>query len=602
MGKGQEAQDGILEAIRALAEAALSAPVLLAPGRNPLARSDLLALLEETRDRLRGAGIGPTDRVATVLPEGPEAAAAFLAVASSATAAPLNPAYGEAELDFFLSDLRPRAVVVPEGADSPAGAVARRRGIPVLRLAPREGGPAGGFVLRGTTGLPAAEPRPADPGDVALVLHTSGTTSRPKVVPLLRGALVRSARNVAESLRLDPADRCLVVMPLFHVHGLVGSLLSSVLSGGSAVCAPGFHAARFLDWAEECAPTWTTAVPTMHQGILRHAAGRRPPALRLVRSCSSALPPTLMAEMERFYGAPVVEAYGMTEAAHQVASNPLPPGDRKPGSVGIRTGCEIAVRDGSGRLLPAGSVGEVVIRGPSVVPGYADNPDANAGAFADGWFRTGDEGRMDGDGYLFLTGRTKEIINRGGEKISPREVDEALLSHPAVLQAVAFAVPDGRLGEEVAAAVVVREGSTVGEAELRRFAAARLAAFKVPRTIVLLREIPKGPTGKVQRIGLAERLGIRGNSGTAPPGPVPLVPPSGPSEARLLAILQEALRTEGFGTAHRFADLGVDSMTALLVAGRAAEEFGIELTVLDLFDHPTVAALARLVDGRRAQR
>jgi len=212
--------------------------------------------------------------------------------------------------------------------------------------------------------------------------------------------------------------------------------------------------------------------------------------------------------MEETFNAPVIESYGMTEAAHQMASNPLPPKERKAGSVGIAAGPEISIMDEAGALLPSGAIGEVVIRGQNVTSGYQNNPEANASAFTNSWFRTGDQGTIDEKGYLRLTGRLKEIINRGGEKISPREVDEILLDHPAVAQAVTFAMPHEKLGEEVAAALVLKEGETSTEKEIREFAGQRLADFKVPRRVIFLDEIPKGPTGKLQRIGLAEKLGI----------------------------------------------------------------------------------------------
>ena len=304
-------------------------------------------------------------------------------------------------------------------------------------------------------------------------------------------------------------------MPLFHIHGLIAAVLSSLGAGASVHCAPGFNALKVFGWLDEIEPSWYTAVPTMHQTILSRAernpdsVARARKNLRLVRSSSASLPPQVMKQLEETFDAPVVEAYGMTEAAHQMACNPLPPAARKPGSVGIAAGPEVAIMSESdGDLLAVGKTGEIVIRGPNVTPGYENNPDANATAFTDGWFRTGDQGVMDDEGYISITGRLKEIINRGGEKISPREVDEVLMDHPAVAQAVTFAVPHDKLGEDVAAAIVLREGQEAGEREVRDFVAEHLADFKVPRKVVILDEIPKGATGKLQRIGLAEKLGL----------------------------------------------------------------------------------------------
>jgi acyl-CoA synthetase (AMP-forming)/AMP-acid ligase II len=301
-------------------------------------------------------------------------------------------------------------------------------------------------------------------------------------------------------------------MPLFHIHGLMAGVLASLAAGAQVSCTPGFNALRFYAWLEEVRPSWYTAVPTMHQAILARAERHREVVarsrLRFIRSSSAPLPPQVMAELEATFDVPVIEVYGMTEAAHQMTSNPLPPGTRKPGSVGIAAGPEVGIMDERGNLLDRGQIGEVVVRGPNVMPGYEANPEANAAAFTNGWFRTGDQGVLDGDGYLRITGRLKELINRGGEKISPVEIDEALMQHPAVQQVVSFAMPHATLGDEVAAAVVLRDGQVTSERELRRFAASCLPHFKVPRRIVIVSELPKGATGKLQRIGLAMKLGL----------------------------------------------------------------------------------------------
>lgn len=484
-----------------------------APGRDWLTYGGLRILGEEVRSALNGFGIGPGDRVAIVLPNGPEMAAAFVTIAQAAVTAPLNPAYREDEFAFYLEDLKAKAIVVADDYEGPALAAAERFGLSVLRLSVDEGAPAGWFRLsgpeaKGVDGIPGEE-------DVALILHTSGTTSRPKIVPLMQSNVAASALHIRRSLALEPGDRCLNVMPLFHIHGLVAAVSASLASGASIFCAPGFDALRFFGWMAEARPTWYTAVPTMHQAILSRA-GRNADViaanpLRFVRSSSASLPPQVFATLAETFGAPVIESYGMTEAAHQMCSNPLPPRAQKPGAVGVAAGPEVRIAHEVEDRLTTGT-GEVVISGPNVTRGYEGNPEANAKSFfeAEGrrWFRTGDQGAFDEEGYLRLTGRLKEIINRGGEKISPLEVDEVLMDHPAIAQCVAFAIPHPKLGEVVGAAVVLCDGAVADERAIREFAAERMADFKVPRKVVILDEIPKGATGKMQRIGMAEKLGL----------------------------------------------------------------------------------------------
>jgi acyl-CoA synthetase (AMP-forming)/AMP-acid ligase II len=484
--------------------------------RPHLTYHDLRDLVSRTSDTLNGLGIGRNDRVAIVLPNGPEMAAAFVAIAACATTAPLNPAYTQDEYDFYLSDLNARALLVEKDSDSPAVAAARAHGIQVLELETPPDLPAGDFTIHADASgqyTRTENAGMAGPGDVALVLHTSGTTSRPKIVPLSHSNLCASAENIQNTLCLDASDVCLNIMPLFHIHGLMAAVLATLGKGASVCCTPGFDALKFYAWLDQASPTWYTAVPTMHQAILARARRNQEAVkgarLRFIRSSSSSLPAQVLHELEDVFGVPVVEAYAMTEASHQMTCNQLPPGVRKPGTVGCAAGPEVAIMDeASADLLSSGRTGEIVIRGDNVTRGYENNPTANAENFVAGWFRTGDQGVLDEDGYLTITGRLKEIINRGGEKISPREVDDILMDHAAVQQVVTFAMPHKSLGEEVAAAVVLKEGETTDEASLRSFAAERLASFKVPRKVLILDEIPKGATGKLQRIGLAEKLGL----------------------------------------------------------------------------------------------
>jgi len=490
-----------------------SAVAISAPERPDLSHQELNDLCAATVNALNGFGIGRNDRVAIVLPNGPEMATAFVTICCAATTAPLNPGYREDEFKFYLDDLKAKALVVEAGSESPAIAAARTLGVPVIELNVDDGAPAGAFELT-ANGLNGTTENGghAKADDTGLILHTSGTTSRPKIVPLSQRNLVASAGNIRETLSLIPDDRCMNIMPLFHIHGLIAAVLSSLAAGANIYCTPGFNALKAFGWLDDAKPTWYTAVPTMHQAILARATRNEDivarTSLRFVRSSSSSLPPQVMAELEETFGCPVVEAYGMTEATHQMACNPLPPAARKAGTVGIAAGPEVAIMNLEGGLMGAGETGEIVIRGDNVTAGYENNDQANAEAFTHGWFRTGDQGVMDDEGYIAITGRLKEIINRGGEKISPREVDEVLMDHAAVQQVVTFALPHDKLGEEVAAVIVLREGSSADEKEIRSFAAEKLADFKVPRTIVFRDEIPKGATGKLQRIGLAEKLGL----------------------------------------------------------------------------------------------
>ena len=495
--------DAIIDLLRGEA----NAPAVSALSRRGITHGELRAQTAAFGRQLRAADIGPDDRVALVLPNGPAMAAAFVGFAPWCATAPLNPAYKPDEFAFYLEDLDARGLVVADGTDSVAVEVAKSRGIRVLRL--RESRTAGAVHLDGI-GEARAEPRGDDA--IGLILHTSGTTSRPKMVPLSQANLAASARNIARTLHLVPGDRCLNIMPLFHIHGLMAPVLASLSAGGEVVCSPGFDALRFFSWLADTEPTWYSAVPTMHQAILarsgRNEEAVRGNRLRFIRSSSASLPTTVMASLEKVFDAPVIEAYAMTEAAHQMCSNPLPPAARKPGSVGPAAGPEVAILDDRGRGLPAATEGEIAIRGPNVTTGYLNNPEANAGAFHGDWFRTGDQGVMDDDGYIRVTGRLKEIINRGGEKIAPLEVDEVLLAHEAVAQACTFALPHARLGEDVAAAIVLVDGADVTDRDLRNFVAERLADFKTPRRFAFVDEIPKGPTGKIQRIGLAKALGL----------------------------------------------------------------------------------------------
>ncbi len=481
------------------------APAVVVPGGPRLTYQQLRDEVSRGAEVLAGLGLRRDQAIGMVFENGPEAIVLFLAIAAVGAAAPLNPAYPEAELRFYLQDVDAGALIVP-----PGGAAAARAARPDGTVLVEAAIGADGRLLVQPRGRAAAATEPDQPGgdDVALILHTSGTTGRPKRVPLRHRNLVASVANIAATYQLGPGDVSLCAMPLFHVHGLLASALSTLATGGTVVVPSPFNPLSFWPLVREHRPTWYSAVPTIHRMVLARARDQRPAgteALRFVRSCSSALPPELMAEVEGRLDAPVLEAYGMTEACHQISSNPLPPAPREPGSVGVGTGVEVTVLDEAGAPRPAGTPGQVAIRGPNVIDGYAANPQANAESFVNGWFCTGDQGVLDERGYLTLIGRIKELINRGGEKISPREIDEVLLRHPAVAEAVAFGTPHATLGEEVAAAVVLHGDAS--EQDLLAHCRRQLAAFKVPRKLHIVEAIPRTATGKVQRRRVAEAIG-----------------------------------------------------------------------------------------------
>jgi acyl-CoA synthetase (AMP-forming)/AMP-acid ligase II len=457
-------------------------------------REQVTALAES----LAAAGIEPGDRIGMAMPNGLACVVSFLASSMAGTSAPLNPGYKDEEFQFYLEDTHAKVLLLPPDGLDDARNAAQAKGVRIMIV---ETDANGTVSLRGATERKTI-PAPAI-DDVALILHTSGSTGRPKRVPLSHKNLSISARNVARSYALTDQDVSLCVMPLFHVHGLVASTLATLATGGTVVVPGKFNAMNFWQTAEAYGATWYSAVPTIHQLLLARVKKDAPkPAgaekLRFIRSCSASLPPQVLHDLEASFGAPVLEAYGMTEAAHQMSSNPLPAnGPHLPGSVGVGTDVQITIADDKGNHLKPHERGEVCIKGPNVITGYENNPEANATSFFDGWFRTGDQGFLDDNGYLTLVGRLKELINRGGEKISPREIDEVLLAHPAIAEAVCFGVPHKMWGEEVEAAVTLKGDASA--ADLVAYCKEKLSDFKRPKQIHITEAIPRTATGKIQR-------------------------------------------------------------------------------------------------------
>ncbi|AVH69520.1 acyl--CoA ligase [Nostoc sp. 'Lobaria pulmonaria (5183) cyanobiont'] len=485
-------------------------PALVTPDGRSLTYKQLRENVIRLVSQLNSFGLKRGERIAIAMTNGSPMAITFLAAAICGTAAPLNPKYKQEEFAFYYQDTQAKALItLSEGLEAAIASVT-----PDMMLINAKVNTDGtlSFELVKTGSQPAEPANSVVPNadDIAMILHTSGTTSRPKRVPIRHRNLIASASNLISAYSLTAADTTLCLMPLFHVHGLVGCLLATLASGGTLVCPNGFNALEFWKLVDTYKPTWYSAAPTMHQTILVRAS-RNPEIVkanrfRFIRSSSASLPPIIIEQLEATLNAPVVESYSMTEASHLMTTNPLPPKVRKPGTVGYGFGVEVGIMDSEGNLLSKGSLGEVVVKAPNVIDGYENNPEANATAFVNGWFRTGDQGTVDADGYLRLTGRIKELINRGGEKISPLEVDDVLLRYPAVAEALAFAVPHKSLGEDIHAAVVLK--AEAGEKELLAHCATMLADFKVPKQIHILDRLPRTATGKLQRLAMAKLLNI----------------------------------------------------------------------------------------------
>ncbi|KIV99285.1 uncharacterized protein PV09_09053 [Verruconis gallopava] len=491
------------------------ATAVIVPGSTSLSVSfaELDAEIRSFQRKLAKLGIGHGAAVSIALINSYEFIVSFLAAGfQRAIAAPLNPAYKQSEFEFYIDDLSSSLALVPRGAydeDAPAVRAARKYNAAIAEcysngkevvLDVKELG-----KLKGNGDKKIESARP---DDVALVLHTSGTTGRPKAVPLTHRNLTRTMKNIEATYDLSSEDRTYLVMPLFHVHGLLAGFLAPLAAGGSVIVPPKFSAQQF--WSDFIAnkANWYTAVPTIHQILLKSPLPQPVPNIRFIRSCSSPLSPKVFHELEKALKAPVLEAYAMTEAAHQMCSNPLPSrGKRIPGSVGIGQGVEVKILDENGNELPRETNGEICIRGENVTKGYLNNEAANASSFTkDGFFRTGDQGKMDKEGYVYITGRIKELINKGGEKISPIELDNILVQHPAVGEAVCFAIADEIYGQDIGVAVVLKNGNQLTEKDLVDWMRNKVVKFKVPKRVWFTDTMPKTATGKIQRKNVADAM------------------------------------------------------------------------------------------------
>lgn len=563
----------LLDAIRDFATSQPDRPALLEVTGDFITFRRLWQQLEHLAAQLHGLGVKREHRIAVALPNGFPASVTLLAVSGVSVCTPLNPNNKEDEYLRYFEALGVDGLIVGFETGGAAQSAASRLNIPVWELLPS----AGMMVsLAHAEPVPGNPPRWAQANDHALLIHTSGTTAQPKQVLLTHRNVLASARDISRWLSVTEDDRCLNVVPLYHVSGLISSLAVPLISGSSVVCTSGFSVADFTTWLSDLNCTWTTAVPSMYQSLvawLQHSAPLAPmPRLRFLRSGAATLPPSTKTALESLFGVPVIDAYGMTETASGILSNPLPPRPRKAGSVGLSMGADVAILGPDDAMTTTPCVcGEIIVRGDAVITAYGGQADAYADSFIGGWLRTGDLGYFDEDGYLFINGRRREMINRAGETISPKEVDEALLTHPAVAQALAFALPDERLGEAVAAVVVLHHGQPVTQDELRHHAQDRLADFKVPSTIVFMDSLPLGPSGKPQRIGLAERLGL---SAPDPSPPVDSRAITSELAVEIAAIWREVLRVESLAADTTFLDLGGDSIQAVRIGTRLRDHFG----------------------------
>lgn len=568
-----------------------AAPALLAPGRSPLTYGALGTRIEHLVQTLRGVGIAPADRIAVALPRGADSALALIAVASACACVPINPDLTADELQRYFSELKLTALVTRADMNSASRDVARALDIAVIDFVPGPETDLGGCEFIGPTIGPACTSGAACADDDAFILLTSGTAARPKMVPLTHRNVCLSAQNAGRVLSLARHDRLLNVLPLFHAHGLISGLLTALAAGSSVIVTGGFDAPSFFGWMRDLQPTWYTAVPTIHRALLTAAEANpnraRSSSLRVIRSASSSLAPAILNGLEATFGVPVLETYGMTEAASQIAANPFEL--RKIGSVGRAAGPEIAIMDDAGRTLAHGERGEIMLRGPNMSRGYHNDEAATQAAFRNGWFRTGDLGYLDADGYLFIVGRIKDVINRGGQKVSPLEVEEVLLAHPAVLEAGVFAIPHAKLGENVAAVVVLRSNSEATSDQLRQFARKRLAAYKVPSLIRSVAALPKGASGKVKRNALAELISASDDHETQLP--------RGELETQLADIWASLLELPQVGVDQDVFALGADSLAVTQMRSRLREHFNVDFSFEDIFDCATVGALAARLEN-----
>jgi len=593
------------EVVRHWAGEAPQSPALLQFGRSPLTFGDLLGSADAMGNTLNGWGFGRNDRIAVVHSGGRDMAAAIIGIWSYATPVPLNPDITLGEIAIQLRDMRVKAVAILADMDTPARRAAADLDLPILDLRPDE---RGAMSLTATTRADAparTNAGPVQPDDIIAVLGTSGTTSHSKIVPIRHRQLTARNEIASADLGLTPDDRGLNMLRLYHSGGLGQGISTPLIVGSSVAVLTDFSVDGIFEALDKEEVTWCAAPYAVYHAIHPHLAAYRPAIeriasrIRFMRSGTGPLNTAVAEEVESAFGVPIVVTYGTSEAgssATDSVDHPRP--DRN--SVGKPAHDGVAIIDETGNPVAQGTTGEIAVRGPTVFDGYENDDAANRIAFTGDWYRTGDLGYLDKDGYLFVTGRIKEMINRGGQNITPIEIDDALLAHPDIVAASAFPMPHPTLGEDVAAVVVSREGASVDRKALTQFLRGRLADYKVPRQLFVATEIPKGPTGKVQRHKLAEVFASTSNRRTA----AATAPNRSVSdlESQLQSLWSTALGRGHVGLDEDFFELGGDSLQAVELFLRIEETLGHPLPRSVLFEAGTVAAMAKLIEASTATK
>jgi acyl-CoA synthetase (AMP-forming)/AMP-acid ligase II/acyl carrier protein len=597
-------ESDIGEVLRELAQARPSAAALHVPGRGALSFADLGAQLDYVRERLAAWDIARGDIVAGFVDSRAEMAVACAAFPATSTFAPLSQALSSDAYAELLGRLRPKAVLVPDAPAHPLVAAARALELAEIRIACEPNAPPGTFTLELSRSSAPDAPAAWNPS-FAYVLATAGTTGRPKLVPLERAQIMEHARVMKDWLRYTADDLGCHLLPMRLGHGLRNALMVPWLTGQAIVCLDEGDIDGFFRAFDDFGPTYLTAGFTVHRELLRrageHAARLRRGRLRFLRVGAGRLEPWEIDRLEQTFGVPALKGLSMTEAC-AVTQDPLPPRPRKNDGVGLPVGSEVAVRAASGELLGAGESGELVVRGPLVVRGYLDDPELTARSFADGWFRTGDLGHVDADGCVHVAGRLKEMINRGGEKLSPVQIDAELQSLPGVKEAAAFGVAHPTFGEEVVAAVVRQAGAAIDAEEVIAHARRRVGLAGAPRRIYFVDRLPRNEGGKVRRGELAALAGLEGGlpSATANGGQAGL-PARSPLETAVAALFAAILCRADIGSDDDFFLGGGDSLSGAQLLAQVQSAFGVQVPPRALFaEAATVSGMARAIERLRA--